>query len=150
MRAGHTWLIGGSGLLLLAACTSAPPPPPPAVFVPASQSLDCSGIVFDIYFEIGSAGLSAPAALTIDEIVTREAGCTYSRVEIEGHADVSGTREANAAISVRRAENVAERLIAKGIDAERISVRGVGEADAITDLGQIQPMNRRTQVRLIP
>lgn len=141
--------IAGLCVLAVAACVSSPPPPPLAPVV-ATVAPSCAAMAFDIYFEVGSAGLSAPAATTIDEIVAREKGCTYSQVEIVGHADATGAAQANAALSVRRADNVAERLIAGGIDAGRIRIKGVGDAAAVTDLGRIEPMNRRTEVRLIP
>ncbi|MGZ8337404.1 MAG: OmpA family protein [Allosphingosinicella sp.] len=48
------------------------------------------------------------------------------RVRIEGHTDSSGGRAVNQTLSQRRAQAVADYLIAQGIAANRLEVRGLG------------------------
>lgn len=48
-------------------------------------------------------------------------------LEIEGHTDSRGSEEYNLSLSERRANAVRDWLIAKGVDAERLSAVGKGE-----------------------
>ena len=48
------------------------------------------------------------------------------RVRIEGHTDSSGGRTVNLSLSQRRAQAVADYLVAQGIAAGRLEVRGYG------------------------
>jgi len=53
--------------------------------------------------------------------------------QVEGYTDSSGSEEENRKLSAQRAQAVADRLNAAGIDASRISVVGHGEAAPISD-----------------
>ncbi len=53
-----------------------------------------------------------------------------SRIELEGHADESGSTEINQRISARSAAVVAGLLVRAGIDPARIEQRAFGEARA--------------------
>ena len=48
-------------------------------------------------------------------------------VDIEGHTDDVGRAEKNLDLSNRRARVVADYLIAKGVDSERIHAKGFGQ-----------------------
>ena len=48
-------------------------------------------------------------------------------VVLEGHADERGTREYNLALGQRRAESVANYLIANGVNRSRLIVKSYGE-----------------------
>lgn len=72
-------------------------------------------------------------------------------VEIAGHSDSTGAAEYNRTLSQRRAEAVATRLTqALGVDADRVSATGYGEAEPIasnaTQAGRAQ--NRRVEARI--
>ncbi|MFV8569744.1 OmpA family protein [Marinobacter sp. SBS5] len=72
-------------------------------------------------------------------------------VEIAGHTDNTGKAEYNRFLSQRRAEAVADRLVsALGVDADRVSAVGYGEAEPIatndTSAGRAQ--NRRVEARI--
>ncbi|WP_323750560.1 OmpA family protein [Marinobacter sp.] len=72
-------------------------------------------------------------------------------VEIAGHSDSTGKAEYNRFLSQRRAEAVANRLVsALGVDADRVSAVGYGEAEPIatndTSAGRAQ--NRRVEARI--
>jgi len=54
-------------------------------------------------------------------------------IVIEGHADGEGTEDYNLALSRRRAEWVRDWLIARGVDAARLSVAFHGEGTPLTD-----------------
>lgn len=71
-------------------------------------------------------------------------------VRIEGFTDSRGTASYNAELSERRARAVAEFLVRSGIDPERISARGYGDAYPVasnsTQAGRLQ--NRRVEIYL--
>ena len=72
-------------------------------------------------------------------------------VEIAGHTDNVGNKDANQKLSEDRANSVRNYLIKKGITTERILAKGYGDtqpvADNSTDAGKQK--NRRTEVRTI-
>jgi len=67
---------------------------------------------------------------------------------VAGHTDSRGTDKYNLGLSDRRAAVVRDYLISKGIDADRMTSAGYGEARPIasndTDAGRAQ--NRRTEL----
>lgn len=72
-------------------------------------------------------------------------------VEIAGHSDSTGAADYNRLLSQRRAEAVADRLTQSlGVDADRVSATGYGEAEPIasndTQAGRAQ--NRRVEARI--
>src|SRR6185295_13404740 len=70
------------------------------------------------------------------------------RVLVEGFTDSTGSAESNLLLSRARAEAVRVALLARGIGADRIDVRGNGEARPVasnnTQAGRQQ--NRRVEV----
>jgi outer membrane protein OmpA-like peptidoglycan-associated protein len=53
------------------------------------------------------------------------------RVEIAGHTDNVGNKNANKALSQKRADAVRAYLISKGIDGARIKAVGYGDANPV-------------------
>ncbi|WP_111497027.1 OmpA family protein [Marinobacter bohaiensis] len=69
-------------------------------------------------------------------------------VEVGGHTDNTGAASYNQTLSQRRAEAVADRLVETlGVDADRVSARGYGEAEPIADNSTAQGRreNRRVE-----
>ena len=54
-------------------------------------------------------------------------------VQIEGHTDSQGPAEYNLDLSTRRAQAVKDHLIKNGIDGNRLTVKGFGEANPIAN-----------------
>ena len=71
------------------------------------------------------------------------------RVRLEGHADERGTREYNLALGQRRAESVANYLIANGIKRNRLITKSYGEERPLS-LGSNDSAwskNRRVEIK---
>jgi len=71
-------------------------------------------------------------------------------IAIEGHTDATGSESYNMTLSRQRAEAVRDALVVRGIDADRLSTRAVGEAQPLasnqTAAGRAK--NRRIEFKL--
>lgn len=72
-----------------------------------------------------------------------------SRFRIEGHTDERGGRGVNVPLSVRRAQRVADYLIAQGVAPGRLETRGFGSAQPLPGRTAASPANRRVEAELI-
>ena len=73
------------------------------------------------------------------------------KVEIQGHTDNVGSAEANKKLSLDRAEIVKRFLVAKGVDASRLSTVGFGNTRPISDNKSTEgkAFNRRIEFKVI-
>ncbi|MDP3274900.1 MAG: OmpA family protein [Deltaproteobacteria bacterium] len=72
------------------------------------------------------------------------------RIRVEGHADERGTPERNMELSVARARNVYDWLIAHGIDAARLTFEGRGDRQPMfrDHTSEAWSMNRRVEFHI--
>jgi OOP family OmpA-OmpF porin len=103
-----------------------------------------------VEFESGSANLTASGHGVLDDMVDALRKVKGKRVEIIGHTDSSGTREANLVLSQARADSVKNYLLAAGLSAEFLNTSGAGPdrpiASNTTEDGRAR--NRRIEFRL--
>lgn len=79
-----------------------------------------------VYFDYDSSVLRQDAQVTLSqqlESLTED----DSPIVIEGHADERGTREYNIGLGARRANEVRNYLLAKGIEYERMTTVSYGK-----------------------
>ncbi|UJR86336.1 OmpA family protein [Sandaracinus amylolyticus] len=146
-----------------------PPPPPPAAPPPApvptedldalleraipTRSLHVVMLVPPVLFEHGESALTAVGEVTMHDVLERViAADPRARIVIQGHADATGTPEINLPLSTRRAEIVAEWLVAHGVERSRMVLRGEGTTrplvqGASDDVASLAP-DRRVTIRL--
>jgi outer membrane protein OmpA-like peptidoglycan-associated protein len=69
-------------------------------------------------------------------------------VKVDGHTDNIGPAEYNKDLSERRAKSVADYIISKGVDANRVSTQGFGFSRPIASnkTAQGRAKNRRTEL----
>ncbi len=105
----------------------------------------------DVLFESGKAKLLPGSERAIEQLATFLEENPDREVLIEGHTDNVGSATFNIDLSLRRAEAVADALVARGIDASRIHTRGYGEiypvASNKTAAGRQQ--NRRVEIVIL-
>ncbi len=111
----------------------AAPPEPPAV-------LD-----FDnIFFEVGSAVITAESQATLDEVAAFLEENADVSINIEGHTDADGDDASNLTLSQARADSTLDALVERGIDASRLTAEGFGETQP---LGGDKADDRRIEFR---
>src|SRR5690606_22745394 len=104
-----------------------------------------------IEFESGSARLTPLGEDILAEMAESLIEIGDARVQIVGHTDGIGNRQANLALSHARAEAVREHLTTLGVPRPKLSVLGKGPdepvADNATDEGRAR--NRRIQFQIL-
>mgnify|MGYP001591259924 FL=1 len=102
-----------------------------------------------VNFEFDSAKLTADSTASLDEAVQILKRHSDLKVEIAGHTDSMGNDDYNMGLSKRRAQAVADYLIANGATAANIFVKGYGETDPVADNGTAEgrAANRRVELR---
>jgi outer membrane protein OmpA-like peptidoglycan-associated protein len=137
----HSFLVG-----VRYAFNVAPPPPPPApVVAPPAPAPTRTYLVF---FDWDRADLSDRARQIISDAARNSTRVQYTRIEVNGYTDTSGTPQYNLRLSVRRAESVRAELIRDGVPANAIDIHGYGETHLLvpTGPGVREPQNRRVEI----
>jgi outer membrane protein OmpA-like peptidoglycan-associated protein len=111
------------------------PPPPPFVL---------TGVVFDT----GKSTLRPEAESKLDIVVEFMRHKKSAKVEISGHTDNVGNAASNKALSAKRAQSCRAYLMAKGIEAGRITAvgRGAEKPIAANDTEEHRQENRRIEI----
>jgi hypothetical protein len=86
-----------------------------------------------------------------------QANAQVTKLEVQGHTDNVGAEDMNQKLSQARAESVMAALVAKGIDAGRLSAKGFGSSVDYRDHGKDIPndtpahraMNRRVEFHVL-
>jgi len=117
--------------------------------VPLYNRLATEGriITYGITFDIGKAIIkpqSLPEINRFYELMTQNPDLKF---EVQGHTDNTGTVAGNQKLSEQRAQAIVNKLVEMGIDASRLSAKGMGQsaplADNSTDEGRAK--NRRVE-----
>ncbi len=86
-----------------------------------------------ILFHFASDVLLASSYKALNEVTALLKEHPELKLRIEAHADTRGTKERNKMWSERRAKAVADYFIKQGIDPNRISYEGFGDAQPVAD-----------------
>ena len=85
---------------------------------------------FDVQFYEGSARLTLTAQLQLNEVMEYLGMYPQLRVVCTGHADLTGDRAANLALSKKRAQAVQRHLLESGVLSTRVVLNYFGEERA--------------------
>ena len=80
-----------------------------------------------VYFDYDESSLTAEAQSTLDRQADFLKANPSIRIVIEGHCDERGTREYNLALGDRRASAASDYLVAKGVNASRLTTISFGK-----------------------
>ncbi len=130
------------------------PAAPVAAAAPATQEAvaECQGDINTlmmgktINFQSGSAYLAADSDALLTEIAGALKPCAGTKVEVQGHTDLTGSASINQTISQARAEAVMKALVTKGVPADRLTAKGYGPSQPVENAMTVaaNAKNRRT------
>ncbi|MCR9387045.1 OmpA family protein [Vibrio metoecus] len=100
-------------------------------------------------FATASAELKPATVKKLDKIVGYLNQYPQAKVEVVGHTDSTGSDAYNQKLSERRAQAVAKALEAQGIDASRISAKGLGESSPIASNTTAEGREKNRRVELV-
>ena len=89
--------------------------------------------------------------MILNQVADSLAAAPQMRVEIGGHTDAQGSDAANQKLSERRAQAAKDYLIARGIDAARLSSKGYGESQPVdsNETAEGRELNRRVEMKVL-
>lgn len=101
-----------------------------------------------LLFKINLYELSDSAKASLDKLSQVFTEYPETKILIEGHTDNTGTPEFNMDLSEKRARSVADYLLAKGINSDRLNIKWYGENEPKypnnTDANR--KLNRRVEI----
>jgi OmpA-OmpF porin, OOP family len=117
--------------------------PAPAAVAPSPVSRS-----YLVFFDWDKAGLTDRARQIVSEAAANSTKVQYTRLEVNGYTDTSGTPKYNQGLSVRRAQSVAAELVKDGVPKSAITIQGFGETHPLvpTGAGVREPQNRRVEI----
>ena len=109
----------------------APAPAPTPAPAPAPVVTTLSA---DSFFAFDSDVLLPAGQRELDTLATSLSGTQYDVITVTGHTDRLGRQAYNLALSTRRAEAVKAYLITRGIQAAKITARGINGSNPVTTM----------------
>lgn len=90
-------------------------------------------IALYINFETGKSDIKPESQKIIDQLVEMLKTNPTIKISVEGHTDNVGNPQSNQTLSENRAKAVMNAIISKGIDKSRLSSKGWGQTNPISD-----------------
>jgi outer membrane protein OmpA-like peptidoglycan-associated protein len=123
------------------------PPPKANPKAPVVKS-DSTITLSEVLFEVNSYRLKQELIPTLDSIATFLRKELKADVNVSGHTDNTGKEDYNLTLSSQRAEVVAEFLLDRGVDPERVNFMGMGSSQPVlpNDTPEGRRKNRRVEI----
>ncbi|WP_162126979.1 OmpA family protein [Flavobacterium phycosphaerae] len=107
-----------------------------------------------IYFEFNKSNITQEGAFELDKLVQVMKNNDKMVIYAKAHTDNRGSDKYNLNLSDRRAKSTVQYIISKGIDASRISGKGMGELEPKVDCGkdcteEQHAQNRRSEFLIV-
>ena len=115
-------------------------------------SKDARGIILsmsDILFDVNQATLKADLKTSLAKVAGILSVYQQFNVSIEGNTDNTGSEEFNMKLSQQRADNVMKFLVEQGIDAGRLTAKGLGMTMPIADNSTKEGRQKNRRVDLV-
>lgn len=105
----------------------------------------------NLFFDTGQSKINSNSYVELNNVVKMLKENPGMKIEINGHTDNVGSDETNMKISEARAKTVANYIIGKGIDAQRIKHKGYGEKKPVASNSTIEGKrkNRRVEFKIL-
>jgi outer membrane protein OmpA-like peptidoglycan-associated protein len=127
---------------------AAPPPAPAPAPAPVPVQAQAPARSYLVFFDWDKATLTDRARQIISEAAESSTKVQYTKIEVNGYTDTSGTAKYNQGLSVRRAQVVAAELVKDGVPKTAITIQGFGETNPLVPTGPNvrEPQNRRVEI----
>ncbi len=120
----------------------------PMAPVPAAASAVQPARSYLVFFDWDKATLTDRARQIIKQAADNSTHVQYTRIDVNGYTDTSGTPQYNMGLSIRRADAVKGELVRDGVPVASIGTQGFGETHLLvpTGPGVREPQNRRVEI----
>ena len=137
----HSFLVGvryNFGVAPMAPMAPAAAPAPAAAM---SRS-------YLVFFDWDKSNLTERARGIVRDAAANSAKVSYTKIDVTGNADTSGTPQYNKGLSLRRAQAVAAELVKDGVPKNAIAITAAGDTNPLvpTGPGVREPQNRRVEI----
>ena len=118
------------------------------MFREALEAEPVQPVSFILYFKTDSTKLSRESRGLLTQVLDAIHVRKSTDIVVSGHTDAVAPIDYNRLLSVRRAEAVADALVARGVDRESIQITSHGEGNPLvpTPDGVPEPRNRRVEI----
>ena len=113
--------------------------------------MGASGVLNNLFFDLNKYEIKENSTTELDKVIRFLNENPAIRVEISGHTDNAGTPAYNLLLSQKRAQSVANYLVAHGVSAARIVQKGYGADKPLkpNDTEENRQVNRRIEFRVV-
>ena len=103
-----------------------------------------------VFFDWDKANLTERARGIIKDAAVNSTKVAYTKIDVNGNADTSGTKAYNQGLSMRRAQAVAAELVKDGVPKAAIAITASGDTHLLvpTGPGVRDPQNRRVEINI--
>ena len=107
-------------------------------------------ILRNVFFDVDKATLRPESESELAKLVETLKNNHTMKIQITGHTDSDGNEDHNLKLSEARALAVVDYLVAKGIEASRLTYKGYGETMPVkpNDTPENKQLNRRTEIEI--
>ena len=109
-------------------------------------------LIGGVTFASDSANITSSFYSALNGIAQSLNNYPETRIQVNGYTDSTGNDAHNQELSQRRANAVAQYLVAQGVSSSRIVANGFGSSNPIasnsTQEGRLQ--NRRVEIKILP
>jgi OOP family OmpA-OmpF porin len=101
-----------------------------------------------VFFDWDRSNIGSGAQSVLDAVAAEVAKNPPASISVVGHADTSGPTDYNERLALKRANNVKDALVQRGVDASIIMVDAKGETEPLvaTPDNVREPANRRVNI----
>ncbi|HXB32702.1 MAG TPA: OmpA family protein [Puia sp.] len=116
-------------------------------YMTGQKFTDAKLVTHGINFDVDKATITPQSMGTLNMVVKLMQDNPDLKFEVDGHTDNTGTAAHNLVLSQQRAAAVTAQLVTMGIDASRLSSKGLGDTKPIADNSTLdgKANNRRVE-----
>jgi len=103
----------------------------------------------DVLFDTGRHTLKPGAREKLAKIAGIIVTHPGLKIEVEGHADITGGPAINQPLSEKRAESVRAYLVEQGVDGNTVTARGFGDTRPVADNNTAAGRQANRRVELV-